>query len=108
MIKRMMDGSKVGEFGKVGREQNLKSIVMTGVKIGKVGKLENCIIDEEMRSQSEKRLCKSIIKGVSRRNREKQAMFADVEEEEQDVICFDDILGRNCRGTQCARLVNWN
>ena len=34
----VMDGSKVGEYGKVGREQHLKSIVMNGVKIGKVGK----------------------------------------------------------------------
>ena len=34
----VVDGSRVGEFGKVGREQNFKSIVMTGVKIGKVGK----------------------------------------------------------------------
>ena len=34
----VVDGSRVGEFGKVGREQNLKSTVMSGVKIGKVGK----------------------------------------------------------------------
>ena len=43
-------------------------------KIGKVGKLDNYRIDEEMRSQSEERLCKSIIKGLARRNREKHAM----------------------------------
>ena len=85
-----MDGSKVGEFGKVGREQILKSIVMNGVKIGKVGKLEGCRI-EEIRSQSEERLCKSTIRGLARRNHEKHAMLADVEEKEQDIICFDDI-----------------
>ena len=49
-----------------------------GVKIGKVRKLENYRIDEEMRSQSEERLCKSIIKGFARRNREKHAMLAEV------------------------------
>ena len=32
-----MDGSEVGEFGKVGKEQKLKSIVMNGVKTGKRG-----------------------------------------------------------------------
>ena len=47
-----------------------------------------------MRSQSEERLCKSIIQGLARRNRERHAMLADVEEEEQDVICFDDITGK--------------
>ena len=53
-------------------------------------------IDEEMRSQSEERLCKSIIKGFARRNRERHAMLADVEEEqEQDVKCFDDITGKD-------------
>ena len=34
-------------------------------------------------------------KGLARRNRERRAMLADVEEEqEQDVICFDDITGK--------------
>ena len=53
---------------------------MDGAKTGKVGKLENCNVDEEMWSQSEERLCKSIIKGLARRNRERHAMLADVEE----------------------------
>ena len=44
---------------------------MNGVKIGQVDKLENGRIDEEMRSQSEERLCKSIMKGFARRNSEK-------------------------------------
>ena len=62
------------------------------MKSWKIGKLQ---IDEEMWSQSEERLCKSILKGLARRNRERHAMLADVEEEqEQDVICFDDITGK--------------
>ena len=57
-----------------------------------------------MWSQSEERLCTSIIRGLVTRNHEKHAMLADVEEEQaQDVICFDD-----SRGMQCAKLVNWN
>ena len=68
---------------------------MGGVKTGRVGKLEIYKIDEEMWCQSEEKLCKSIIKGLARRNRERHAMLADVEEEqEQDVICFDDITGK--------------
>ena len=50
-----------------------------------------------MWSQSEERLCKSIVKGLARRHRERHAMLADVEEEqeqEQDVICLDDITGK--------------
>ena len=47
------------------------------------------------RSQSEERLCKSIIRGLAKRNHEKHTMLADVEEEQvQDVICFDDITGK--------------
>ena len=35
------------------------------------------------------------LKGLARRNREEHAMLADVEEEqEQDVIFFDDITGK--------------
>ena len=82
---------------------------MNGVKTGKVGKLENCKIDEEMRSQSEERFCKSIIKGLARLNRERHAMMADVEEEqEQDSYALITSPSRNCRGMQCAKLVNWN
>ena len=56
---------------------------MDGVKSGKVGTLENCKIDEAMWSQSEEILCKSIINGLARRNRERHAMLADVEEEQE-------------------------
>ena len=49
----------------------------------------------EMWTQSEERLCKSVMKGLAKRNHEKHTMLADVEEEqEQDVICFDDITGK--------------
>ena len=60
-----------------------KSIVMNGVKSRKVGKLENCENDVEMLSQSEERLCRSIIKGLARRNHERHTMLADVEEEQE-------------------------
>ena len=80
---------------KSGKEDEVKNVVMDVVKTGRVGKLENCKIAEEMWNQSEERFCKSIIKGLARRNRERHAMLADVEEEqEQDVICFDDITGK--------------
>ena len=78
----VMNGSKVGKFGKIDGNTNLKSIVMNGVrsekrnmvknvvmngvKSGKVGKLENCKSDEGMLSQSEERLCRSIIKGLAK------------------------------------------
>ena len=58
-------------------------------KIGKVGKLENYKTFEEMRSQSKERLCKSIIQALARRNREKQLIVTEVEEETQDVICIE-------------------
>ena len=90
-----MNGSKVGKFGKGDKGQKLKSIVMNGVKTRKVGNLEICKIDEEMWSQSWERLCKSIMKGLARRNHEKHTMFADVEKEQElDVICIDDITGK--------------
>ena len=77
------------------KHDKVENAVMDGIKTGKVGISENCKIDEDMWSHSEERLCKSIIKGLARRNREKHAMLADVEEEqEQDVICFDDITGK--------------
>ena len=68
---------------------------MDGVKFGKVGKVQNCKIDKEMRRRSEEKLCKSILKGLAKRSREKHAMLADVEEgQEQGVICIDDITGK--------------
>ena len=77
--------------------ENLKSPVMDGVKFGKVGKWENSKIDEEIRRRSEETLCRSIMKGLTRRNCEKHAMLADVEEtqgKDQDVVCFDDVTGK--------------
>ena len=77
------------------KENMVKNVVMNGVKSGKVGKLENCKGDEGIMSQSEERMCRSIIKGLARRNHERHTMLADVEEEqEQDVLCIDDITGK--------------
>ena len=93
----VMDDPKIAEVGKISRQQDLKSAVMDGVKFGKVGKLGNCKIDEKMRRRSEEKLCKSIVKGLARRNYEEHTMLADMEEtqeREQDVICFDDITGK--------------
>ena len=88
----VMDGPKVGEFGKVEKEHNLKSIVMNGVKSkkgdtvksvaingGKSGKSGNCESDEETRSQRKERLCKSITRGLAKRNHERHTMLADVD-----------------------------
>ena len=78
----------------------------------KLEKMENWKIaktDEEMWSQSQERLCKSIMKGLARRNRERHAMLADVEEEQDKTsYVLTTSPARNCRGMQCAKLVNWN
>ena len=37
----VMDEPKTGEFGRIERQQNLKSIARDGVKFGKIGKLQN-------------------------------------------------------------------
>ena len=51
--------------------------------------------NEETMSQSEERVCKSIIRDLVKRNHEKHTMLADVrEEQEQDIMCFDDITGK--------------
>ena len=47
----------------------------------KLENLENWQIDEEMWSQSEERLCMSIMKGLAKRNHERHTMLADVGEE---------------------------
>ena len=41
----VMDGSQVGEFGKVGRQQKLKSIVTDGVKSRKEDKVKSVVMD---------------------------------------------------------------
>ena len=47
--------------------------------------------DEERTDQDEEKLCKSIVEGLARRNCEKHAMLAEIEEEEQHVVCIDDV-----------------
>ena len=81
-----MDAPKVGRLGKVGAEANLTKIVTDGVK-------------------TEEKLCKSIMKGFARRNRERHAMLAEMDEENQDVACVDDITGKEfpCHAVPKAR-----
>ena len=52
------------------------SIVMDGGNIGKVGKSENFKTDEERKDRDEEKLCKSIIRGVGKKNRERHAILA--------------------------------
>ena len=93
----VMDDLKIAEPRKIGGKQNLKSTVMDGVKFGKIGKCENSKTDEETCRRNEEKLCRSIMKGLTRRNCEKHAILADMEEtqgQEQDVVCFDDVTGK--------------
>ena len=55
----VMDGSKVGEFGKIEKSESTQ-------------------IDKGKKDQDEKKLCKSIINRLARRNRDKHAILADV------------------------------
>ena len=103
----VMDGPKVGKFGKVGKEQNLKSVVTGGVKSGKFGKLENYENEDEKMSQSEEKGCKSIIRGLVKRNHEKHTMLADVGEEQEQHASMTSPV-RSCRGMQCVKHGNWN
>ena len=82
---------------------------MDGVKIGKVGKSESSQTHEEREDQDQEKLCKSNIKGGARRNREKNAILAEVGEEDQRASCpLVTSPAKNCRGTKCAKLVNIN
>ena len=77
----------------------------------KLEKLENWKMAKltQRCEQSAERLCKSIIKGLARRSRERHAMLADEEEEQkQDVICFDQITGKELPWHAVRKLVNWN
>ena len=64
---------------------------MDGVRIGKVGKSVKSQTDKESKDQDEEQLCKSMINGLARRNREKHAILAEVGEEEQRIKCIDDV-----------------
>ena len=98
----VIDGPKVGKFGKSGKEHNLKSVVTGGVKSGTFGKLENYENDDETMSQSEERGCKSIIRGLVKRNHEKHTMLADVGEEQEQHASMTS-RARSCRGMQCVK-----
>ena len=72
-------------------------------KSWKIGEFPNS------RDQDQEKLCKSIIKGGARRNREKNAILAEVGEEDQRASCpLVTSPAKNCRGTKCAKLVNIN
>ena len=76
--------------------RKVESTVMNGPSVGKFGKVENYENDDETMSQGEERLCKSIIRGLVKRDHEKRAMLAGAgENKEQDVTCFDDITGKD-------------
>ena len=47
---------RVGE--KLAKDKKLKSIVMNGIEIGKVGKSENPKTDKERKDRDEEKLCK--------------------------------------------------
>ena len=83
------------------KHDKAENVVMDGSKIGTFGKLEICKIDEEMWTQSEERLCKSIMKDTRcwqmwKKNKNKTSYVLTTS------------LARNCRGMQCAKLANWN
>ena len=94
-------------LAKWGKEQNLKSVLTGGVKSGKNGKLENYENVNETMSQSEERGCKSIIRGLVKRNHEKHTMLADVGEEQEQHASMTS-PARSCRGMQCVKHGNWN
>ena len=89
----VMGGSKIGEsVEKLAKYKNLKCMNVAQIgEFGKVGKLESSKTDEERKDQND---CKLIIKSLARRNREKHAILPEMEGEEQDVKCFDDITGK--------------
>ena len=43
------------------------------------------------KDQDEEKLCKSIMRGFARRNREKHAILAEFGEEDQRASCIDDV-----------------
>ena len=67
---------------------------MNGIKIGKVGKSENSQTDEEREDQEEDKFCKSIIRGIARRNREKNARYWQRLEEKKNNTSCDDVSGK--------------
>ena len=63
-------------------------------KIGECEQFGHSELEEMARSQKEETWCKSVIRGLARCNREKHAMLAEMEEENQDVVFVDDITGK--------------
>ena len=88
------------------KENMVKNVVMNGVKTRKVGTLGNCKSDEGMLSQSEERLCRSIIKGLAI-TKDTQCWRMWRKNKNKTSYVLTTSPARNCRGMQCAKLVNW-
>ena len=93
----------IENLGTVGKNQNLKSIVMDGVnirkigKVGKVGKSETSETDAERKDQDEEKVCESIVKGLAKRNRVKYTILAEVGK--SNACCaLMTTPAKNCRG----------
>ena len=84
-----MDGVK---YENICKRENSKGIVMDEVNIGKSGNRITLISMAE-RNREEEELCKLIIKGLAWFHRERHALLATAEEENQRVQCIDDITG---------------
>ena len=63
-------------------------------RLDKLEKSENSKTDEEKKDQDEEKWCKSVIRGLARRNREKHAILAEVGEGDQRVVCIDDVTSK--------------
>ena len=63
----------------------------------KVGAEENSTKIETDGVTTEEKLFESIMKGFARRNLERHAMLAEMEEEYQDVVCVDDITEKELK-----------
>ena len=106
----VMDGVKFENDGKIDEKKNLKNTVMDGDKIEKDSMMKSTVMDGEkigrmgydkndgkLQCRSEEELRKSILKGLVKRNQEKHAVLAQVEEtqeEEREVVCYDDFTGK--------------
>ena len=71
-------------------QTKVENIATDGQKVGKVGKVAENVAMDGVRI--EEKYCKSSMKGLARRSRERHAMLAEMEEEIQDVVCVDDII----------------
>ena len=83
----VMDGQKFWRHGKC-----VENVATDGQKVGKFGKVVDNVATDGV--NIEEKLCKSIMKGLARHNRERHAMLAEMEEESRDVVSVDNITGK--------------